>query len=115
MLNKQFRIKDKKDYNELYKTGRRLYGKYIVVYIKSNELSYDRFGIVTSKKVGTAVVRNRIKRQIRAIIQTWHKEPGNEFKDVVIVAKRNIDESIYSMIQKDLIGVLRKAGLCLKI
>ncbi|HHW62307.1 MAG TPA: ribonuclease P protein component, partial [Syntrophomonadaceae bacterium] len=58
MLDRHNRIYEKKDYNSLYRTGRRIAGKYIIVFIRDNSLERNRFGFVCSKKVGKAVVRN---------------------------------------------------------
>lgn len=113
MLNKKYRINHKEDYHNLYKYGKRYNGKYIIIYIKVNKLKYSRFGVVASKKVGKAVIRNRVKRQIRAIIQEINKKITGS-SDMVIIAKKTIDKSNYSLIEKDFRGILGKAGLCLE-
>ena len=54
-----------KDFLNLYKKGRSVVSKAVVIYVKPNGLSYNRFGITAGKKVGNAVMRNRAKRIIR--------------------------------------------------
>ena len=71
-------IKEHHLYNKAYRQGKHFFGRYICVYVlkdtharllqKSHpkKLIVNRFGISVSKKVGTAVKRNRAKRIIRA-------------------------------------------------
>lgn len=110
MLNKKYRINKPEDYNYIYKNGKKIPGKYIIVFIASNNLNYNRFGIVSSKKVGNAVIRNRARRQMRAIIQkNWDQiSKGHDF---VIVARYNIKESIFAMLEKDFLTAVKKARL----
>ncbi len=110
MVKKENKIRKKRDYNNIYKNGKIKHGKYIIVFTKKNILSYNRFGIVTSKKIGTAVIRNRVKRQIRAII-IKNKEKIKFNYDIVIVTRHNIKNVSFKEIEKDFINALRKAGL----
>ena len=71
-------IKEHHLYNKAYRQGKHFFGRYICVYVlkdtharllqKSHpqKLIVNRFGISVSKKIGTAVRRNRAKRIIRA-------------------------------------------------
>ncbi len=75
-------------YRKVYDTGSKTVARYCIVYIRHNDLPerITRCGFTVTKKVGNAVVRNRIKRRLRDIffrlydtLQTGH--------DIVIVAK----------------------------
>ncbi len=71
-------IKEHHLYNKTYRSSRRFFGKYVCIYVlkdtharllqKSHPrgVIVNRFGISVSKKIGTAVKRNRAKRVIRA-------------------------------------------------
>ncbi len=70
----------------LYKKGKPIISKWLVIYIRKNNLPYNRLGITAGKKVGNAVRRNRAKRIIRQVYRE------NEMKmplgiDIVIVAR----------------------------
>jgi ribonuclease P protein component len=110
MLHKKWRITRGKEYGYIYKTGRRITGKYIIVFIKENNLDYNRFGIVTSKKIGNAVTRNRAKRQLREVIRKNMQmiRPGY---NLVIIARFNMKEPIFDMIEKDFLRIMKKASL----
>jgi len=108
MLDKKYRINSKKQYDYIYKNGKRIPAKYIIVFAIPNKMEYSRFGFVTSKKIGNAVIRNRAKRQSRAIVQKNLQHIKTGF-DYVIIARYNIKEAIFALLEKDLLNALKKA------
>ena len=73
-----------------------------------NGLAYTRWGIVASKKLGPAVVRNRIKRRLREILRQANLKPGT---DIVIIARSGVAQAAFSEIQLAALELLNKAGL----
>ncbi len=59
-------------------------GRLVVIKALSNELKLSRYGLVTSKRVGKAVVRNRVKRLLREIMRQTPLKPG---WDIVFIAR----------------------------
>ncbi|MEN6460574.1 MAG: ribonuclease P protein component [Syntrophomonas sp.] len=111
MLSKEKRINKGRDYNNSFKNGKKIPGRFIIVFITENNIGRNRCGIITSKKVGNAVVRNRAKRQLRAIVNNaWGKL--KEGHDIVIVARQNIDGAAFDLLVRDFYIVMRKANLC---
>lgn len=108
MLNKKYRINTKKEYDYIYKNGKRIQSRYIIVFVIPNNLEYSRFGFVTSKKVGNAVIRNRAKRQSRAIIQKNVEQIKTGY-DYVIIARYNIKDAVFALLEKDFLIALKKA------
>lgn len=111
MLHKEARIRKGREYQQVYQEGKRVAGQYIVIYCKKNQCPVNRFGIVTSKKVGHAVVRNRIKRQLRAMARSITDKIQGKF-DLVVVARPNIKGCTYEMIERDFLLLIKKARLC---
>ncbi len=90
----------------LYRKGKFTASKNIVVYVRKNNLPFNRFGITAGKKIGNAVHRNRAKR----IIRQAYRE--NELLmpigiDIVIVAR----SAICSAKSGDISSYLRKYGI----
>lgn len=52
------------DFKRIYKKGTQLIGRYIIIYVLQSRRNYNRVGITVSKKLGCAVVRNRVRRII---------------------------------------------------
>ncbi len=80
----------------------------MIVFLSENQMDHNRFGIVTSKKIGNAVIRNRAKRQIReAIRKNLHQMQSGY--NIVVVARYNIKNIKFELIEKDFLKLLRKA------
>lgn len=84
-------LKNNKDFLTLYKKGRSIVSRTVVIYFRKNGLPYNRFGITAGKKVGNAVMRNRAKR----IIRQAYRENEILFPlglDIVFVARKSAAE-----------------------
>jgi len=73
-----------------------------------NELEYSRWGLVVSRKVGSSVVRNRIKRMLREILRQAALKPG---WDIVLLTRPAITALDYSQMQSVAGSLLQEAGL----
>ena len=77
--------------------------------LRSENLAGRRLGVITSRKLGNAVVRNRARRILR---EAWRlaKERIVDPCDVVIVARRGIVGSSMQEAQHELLDLLKTAG-----
>lgn len=107
MLKKEQRISRTKDYNNIYKNGTRLYSRYFVVIYLPGQGENNRYGIVASKKVGNAVVRNSAKRRIRALVACYNSVLRKRF-DFAIIARPAVKTATYELLEKDFLIVMRK-------
>lgn len=69
MLPKHLRLRQRRDFGRVYRRGKSVACPGFVLYKKQGNGRLTRFGFSVSKKVGNAVVRNRIKRRFRAVVQ----------------------------------------------
>ena len=58
-------IKKTREFRLIYNRGRSAANKYLVLFVLKNRLDYNRLGISISKKIGKAVVRNKIRRRLK--------------------------------------------------
>ena len=86
MKNSKYKIRKGWEYRFIYKNGRRKSSRFFVLYYIKNNLGYSRFGISASKKLGNAVIRNRVKRLIREVIRLRNDIKGMSM-DIVLVAR----------------------------
>lgn len=108
MLHKELRINRAQQYNFIYKNGRRIIGKFMILFVSRNPLQEIRAGAVTSKRIGNAVVRNRAKRQIREVIRkNWTGLPKGY--DLVVVARHSIKGVAFEQIESEFLRLIRKA------
>jgi ribonuclease P protein component len=70
-FDKSCRLLEKAEFGQVFSQGNKGHGKYFLFIVYANNLDSARLGIAVSRKVSTkAVVRNRIKRQIRESFRT---------------------------------------------
>ena len=79
---------------------------FFVSYRLANELGYSRFGISVPKKIGNAVVRNKIKRQVRSAIgQSTNFE---ESVDIVFIVRKTYEINNFDQIKSEIQKLLEK-------
>jgi len=111
MLEKKNRINLDKEFDHVFKTGQSFYAKVFGIKSIDNDLENIRFGLLVGLKVSKkAVIRNKIKRQIRAII-SQEIPLLKEGKDVVIVVFPLILDKNFEEIKVFLKNGLNKLGL----
>ena len=101
-------IKDSKSFNDIIKNGKFIKNNYFVIYYKDNELEKNKLGIAISNKIGKAHIRNRLKRQTRAIIDEYRNLFKNNFNYIIMIRKTCteaefsvMNEAFKSLLEKD--------------
>ena len=81
------RIKATDDFATTIKKGKAQRNQSFVIHYRTNEFQYTRVGISVSSKLGNAVVRNHIKRQVRSMCDELI-DYEKQHTDIVIVVKQ---------------------------
>ena len=79
-------LRSREDFARLGTSGRVRSHRLMIVHYLPNALDHDRFGISTSRHLGGAVQRNRVRRRVRQVLRATPGEPGRGW-DVLIVAR----------------------------
>lgn len=79
-------LKKNDDFRRVYREGRSLANRYLVMYVSKNGSDRNRLGISVSKKVGNSVVRHRLTRLIRESYRL-NEEKFCRGYDIVVVAR----------------------------
>lgn len=113
-MNKRQRMKKDKEFQQVFKSGKSFANRQFVVYCykKENQKEF-RIGLSVSKKVGNAVVRNRIKRYIRQVFLEMKDELKQDM-DYVIIARQQAATKDFHESKKSLQHVLRIAKVLKK-
>jgi ribonuclease P protein component len=95
------------DFLRIQSAGRRFKQQYMTVLVGRGPDTNPRVGFTISRKVGTAVKRNRVRRRLREITRTL-KANFNDGLDYVIIAYPNAVLASASVLQEDLLCALQR-------
>ena len=101
---------DRKDFVNLNRSGRRLRTAHFTVFVARNGLDRSRLGITASRKVGGAVVRNRLKRLVREVFRL-HKGFFPAGCDIVVSARKTDDDLDFRKVREELLEVVSDSTL----
>lgn len=110
-MQKQNRLRDRRDFRRVFKHGKSVANRHFVVYKKSKRISGVRIGISVSKKVAKhAVDRNRMKRLIKEVLRQWIEQLPPDC-DLVIIARGSSVHLGYKQVEQSLRHLFSKAKL----
>ena len=111
MLPQAHRLRLEKDIKTLFARGKSVFGSLVGLKFRANALPVSRFAVVAGVKVSKkAVVRNRLKRQVRAIVHEVLGEITPGF-DVLLFLKAPAVDKPFEDLQKEALSSLKKAKL----
>ncbi|MBR2937861.1 MAG: ribonuclease P protein component [Oscillospiraceae bacterium] len=96
-------------FRRLYATSGHANG-YLVFYCRPNRLHTNRVGITASKKLGHAVVRNRVRRRLREIYRL-NEELFTPGWDIVVVARSRCIHADFKKLTHAYLSLAQKAGV----
>ncbi len=106
MLNKNNRLKKRKEFSYIYKKGDSCASKYLILWATPTKLDHVRFGFVVNKKVGKAHVRNLVKRRMRAIVREIL--PQVKKNNYILVARDSLAELSFEQMKEQIVYILTK-------
>lgn len=101
-------VRSNRDFDRIISNNKSYKYKDYIVYVERNNENIYHFGISVSKKICNAVGRNKIKRQIKNILD--EKNYQNGFNCIIIV-RRGILNKNYNEMNTDLIECLSKLNI----
>ncbi|GIO28214.1 ribonuclease P protein component [Ornithinibacillus bavariensis] len=113
-MKKEFRVKDNRDFQVIFKKGKSFANRQLVLYyMKKPDQEHFRIGLSVGKKIGNAVTRNRIKRYLR---QAFHELESDILAnyDFVIIARQPTKNMQFFEVKKSLMHLLSKEKLLKK-
>lgn len=114
-MKRKYSLKKHKDFSYVYRRGKSFSAPCAVLIVARGVPGKVQIGLSISKKMGNAVVRNRCKRRLRAIIQPWLPTLRRNVKIIIIgrVAMLDMDHQtlsrcVYKLFQRGDLFVVKK-------
>jgi ribonuclease P protein component len=102
------RIRRRPEFERVYNEGTRISGRFMTVFLLQNGRETQRCGIAATRKLGSAVERNRAKRLAREIFRRHKVAPGY---DIVIVPRREMLDAPFASLEADYDRALERRGI----
>ena len=107
-MNKEQRLRSSTDFAEVRRDGRSRADGLLVLVSRPNNLDVTRFGFIVSKRVGNAVVRNRIRRRLKEAARLSQVEHG---WDLVFIARQGASSADYHELSGSVKRLLTRANV----
>ena len=109
-MQHQFRLRRSADFERLRTEGRTWRHPFLIMSAAPNALVHNRYGFITSRHLGGAVVRNRVRRLLREAVRQSMPWLRSGY-DVTLVARNGIVNKPYSTIMSALEELFKRADL----
>ncbi|SDY36431.1 ribonuclease P protein component [Thermoactinomyces sp. DSM 45892] len=114
-MQKEYRLRRRNDFRRVFRLGTSAANRQFVVYLSPRQAGAGippgpRIGISVSKKVGNAVVRNRVKRLVKEVTRHWVPDL-KKGTDVVIIARNPAATMDFYQVESSLRHVFKRAKL----
>jgi len=107
-MKRKYRLTDSESFRRVYRRGQVWSHPLVALRALPNHLAYSRCGFATNKRIGKAVVRNRVKRWMREAVRQEALAPG---WDLVFVAREGSQRSSFIEIRQVVRHLLNRARL----
>jgi len=94
------------EFDAVYRAGKRRSSAHFTVFFRANELSHSRFGFSIKRELGSAVVRNRMRRRLREMVRCHRTEIPAGW-DIVIHPKSVVAKAAFAALTADLLRLLK--------
>ena len=112
-MQRRYRLRESKDFASLRQAGRVYHHHLILMSLLPNGLSHNRYGVITTKNLGKAVVRNRVRRLTREAVRLLHPRLHSGF-DIVFVTRPGLIDQPFGIVSHAVEELCCRAGIMVK-
>lgn len=109
-MQRRYRIRSREEFQRVYQEGRSFANRAAVLYVLGGKAGGPRVGFAAGKKLGSAVVRNRVRRRLRAaVVALWPRVQTQAL--LVFIGRAAVRELPYPVLLQKVTELLARAGL----
>lgn len=112
-MQRRYRLQRSEDFQRIRDTGKVYHHPWFILSIAPGELPHNRYGFITAKRLGKAVVRNRVRRLLKEAFRLLHVRL-RQGHDIVVITRPAILGQPFAAIQRSLETVCEQAGIVVK-
>ncbi len=109
-MERRLRLRDRRVFARSKQAGRTHRHPLVMISVLPNDLPYNRYGFITGKALGNAVVRNRARRLLREGIRQLHPRLCSGV-DIILIARPAMVGISYAEVLSSLSNLVERAGL----
>ena len=110
-MERKYRLRLNADFQRIRREGKVWANDLMVLCALPNNLELSRFGFAVSRRIGKAVVRNRVRRRMREAVRLRRASIAVGW-DLVFIARSTIAQTTFTEISRAIENLLRRAKLC---
>ena len=98
------------EFARIYRRGKYISGRYVVLHYISHSGGTNRVGVTTSRTIGGSVQRNRMRRLLR---ESYRLNEPNIRKgyDIILLGRGGAPRITYAQVNKEVLHIMKKAGI----
>ena len=107
-MQREHRLTGQESFSNIRKYGRGVANQFLVLRIHPNGLDTSRYAFLTGKRIGNAVIRNRMKRRLREAVRASDVKTG---WDAIFIARRGSGTADYRQLEESVVNLLSRTNL----
>jgi ribonuclease P protein component len=114
-MRRSLRLRANADFQQIRQAGRSVANPMLVLLQSPNPAGNSRFGFAVGKRIGGAVVRNKVKRRLREHMRLlWQAGELRAGADVLVIARDKASGASYATLTRALTDLLKRSGLLIR-
>jgi len=110
-VQRKLRLRKRQDFSRIYRSGKSFAnGQFVLYWSRQKQADPIRLGVSASKKIGNAVVRNRMRRLVKEIIRHQTDRLVEQMDLIIIVRKPAVGLKMKEL-ERSMQHVLKRSGL----
>lgn len=103
-------LKSNHEFSRVYKHGRYISGRHVVLHFMKHTKGVNRIGLTTSRNIGGSVSRNRMRRLLR---ESYRLNEHNIKKgyDIILLGRGGSTDLTYAQVSKEILFLMKKADI----